>query len=69
MGSTGARLVDRRRGFYWCKVSVQEEKILLVQGWWSGGEDSTGARLMDSRRGFYWCKVSGQETRILLVKG
>ncbi len=25
-------LVDRRRGFYWCKVSVQEKRILLVQG-------------------------------------
>jgi hypothetical protein len=25
-------LVDRRRGFYWCKVSGQEERILLVQG-------------------------------------
>jgi hypothetical protein len=30
--STGARLVDRRRGFYWCKVSGQEAQILLVQG-------------------------------------
>jgi hypothetical protein len=25
-------LVDRRRGFYWCKVSGQEAWILLVQG-------------------------------------
>ncbi len=30
--STGARLVDKRRGFYWCKVSGQEAQILLVQG-------------------------------------
>ncbi len=49
--------MDRRRGFYWCKVSGQEER------------DSTGARLVDRRRGFYWCKVSGQEERILLVQG
>ncbi len=25
-------LVDRRRGFYWCKVSGQEARVLLVQG-------------------------------------
>ncbi len=61
--------MNRRRGFYWCKVSGQEAKILLVQGLWTGGEDSTGARLVDRRHGFYWCKVSGQEERILLVQG
>jgi hypothetical protein len=62
-------LVDRRRGFYWCKVSGQEERILLVQGKWTEGEDSTGAMLVDRRRGFFWCKVSGQEAWILLVQG
>ncbi len=56
MDSTGARLVDRRGGFYWCKVSGQEARILLVQ-------------LVDRRHELYWCKVSGQEERILLVKG
>ncbi len=61
--------MDRRRGFYWCKVSGQEARILLVQGWWTGGADSIGARLVNRRRGFYWCKVSEQEERILLVQG
>ncbi len=60
--------MDRRRGFYWCKVSGQEARILLVQGYWTAGEDSTGARLMDSSRGFYWCKVSGQEERFYCCK-
>ncbi len=37
-----------RRGFYWSQVSGQEERILPVQGWWTGGADFTGARLVES---------------------
>ncbi len=46
--STGAGLVNRRREFKWWKVSGHEARILLEQGWWTGGADFTGARLVES---------------------